>query len=184
MNMTSQDTNRWVAAAQTFAPMKSSPTPEAVVKPVAAEPTSFRTVFLSAHGGAGATAWASVLNGHDGGSVMDWVSADSPRGGAVLVLRSTVDGIAAAKKAIAHHGAGAFTCALAVAAGPGRPPRVISDELKILGGAVALARAPWVPALLVRRAAQATSADIPIKDFTKITAELTTAGVTLEGEMK
>lgn len=182
--MTSQNTNPWVAAAQTAAPTTPTPVPEAVVEPVVVEPASFRPLFLSAHGGAGATAWASVLGGHDGGSVMDWVPGDSRRGGAVLVLRSTVDGIAAAKKAIAHYGAGAFTCALAVAAAPGRPPRVISDELKVLAGAVALARAPWVPALLVRRATQTTSADIPIKDFTKLTAELTTAGIFLEGEKK
>jgi hypothetical protein len=184
MNTTSQNTNPWVTAAQTAVPTAPTPAPEAVVEPVSVELASLSPLFLSAHGGAGATVWASVFDGHDGGSVMGWVPADSPRGGAVLVLRGTVDGIAAAKKAIAHHGAGAFTCALAVAAAPGRAPRVISDELKILGGAVALVRAPWVPALLVRRAAQATPADIPTKDFTKITADLTTAGVILEGETK
>lgn len=184
MNMTSHSTNPWVTAAQTTVPTALTPAPEPAGEPSVVEPTSFRPIFLSAHGGAGATVWASVLDGHDGGPAMKWVPAGSPRGGAVLVLRSTVDGIAAAKKAIAHHGAGAFTCALAVAAAPGRPPRVISDELKILGGAVPLARAPWVPALLVRRAIQATSADIPTKDFTRITADLTMAGVTLEGEMK
>lgn len=184
MNMTRQTTNPWVVAAQVTPPATQPRAPEAVVEPVAVEPESSLPLFLSAHGGAGATAWASVFGGHDGGSVMDWVPDDSPRGGVVLVLRCTVDGIAAAKKAIAHHGAGAFTCALAVAAAPGRHPRVISDELKILAGAVTLARAPWVPILLIRRAAQATSADIPSKDFTKITADLTTAGVTLEGETK
>lgn len=184
MNMTSQNTNPWVTAVQAAAPTAPAPTPEAISEPVVVELSSPRPLFLSAHGGAGATVWAAVLDGHDGGSVTTWVPCDSPRGGTVLVLRSTVDGIAAAKKAIAHHGAHAFTCALAVAAAPGRSPRIISDELKILAGAVPLAHTPWVPTLLIRRAAHATTADIPMKELTKITAELTKAGITLEGEMK
>lgn len=184
MSMTSHSTNPWVTAAQTAVPTAPTLALEPAADGDAVKPGSCRPIFLSAHGGAGATVWASVLDGHDGGPAMKWAPADSPQGGAVLVLRSTMDGIASAKKVIAHHGADAFTCVLAVAAAPGRPPRVISDELKILGGAVPVARAPWVPALLVRRAVQATSADIPIKDLTRLTADLTTAGVTLEGEMK
>lgn len=188
MNMTGQDTNPWVVAAQAVAPTHtpvptSAATPQDVARPVDT-PQAATTLFLAAHGGAGATVWASALDGRDGGLVSSWVREDAPRGCVVLVLRCSVDGITSAKKAIAQHGADAFTCLLAVAAAPGRTPRRINDELKVLGGAVPLAHAPWIPTLILRRAALVTASDIPPKELNRITTELTKAGLTLEGETK
>ncbi|TYC96599.1 hypothetical protein FQ377_13810 [Arthrobacter echini] len=184
--MTEQETNPWITAAQTPASTLAAPQPSVVsapdagTEPVPAEQAGL-AVFLAAHGGAGATVWASALGGRDGGLVTSWVS-ETVTGGVVLVARSAIDGITAAKQAIAHHGAEAFTCVLAVAAAPGRAPRLISDELKILAGALPLVQTPWIPTLLIRRSVLVSATDIPTKDLTRITTELTRAGVTFEGE--
>lgn len=185
MNMTGQHTNPWVTAAQSVAvpsPVVPDPPAPKTEHPSTDVPVT-RPVFVSAHGGAGATVWASVLNGEDGGLVNEWMQhSPDHTGPVVLVLRATVDGIAAGKRAISTHGDKTFTCVLTVAPGPGRTPRLIADELKILGGAVKITHTPWVPGLILRRAAQATTADIPTKELTKITAELNKAGVPLTGE--
>ena len=149
-----------------------------------AMPQRTGAVFLSAHGGAGATMWSSAFTGHDGGLVTTWERDITPGDGVVLVLRSTVNGITAAKKAIGRYGKDSFTCVLAVAAAPGREPRLIHDELKVLAGAVTVVRVPWIQTLILRRSALVTSKDIPAKDLTKITAALIKAGVTLKGETK
>lgn len=141
-----------------------------------------RPVFVGAHGGAGATAWAGILEAVDAGNINTWTTKGESA--VVLVLRASLDGVTAAKTALAHHGAAAFTAALVVAAGPGRVPRRINDELKILAGAVPLARAPWVPELLLKRAVNTAPADLPSKELNKLTTTLNHHGVHIEGETK
>lgn len=208
MIVTGNETNPWLRAGRTPASVATAsplnepalaPTTEAEeeqqsvdeVEGTSSEPSEEvavpqRTgaVFLSAHGGAGATMWSSAFKGHDGGLASTWERETTPGDGVVLVLRGTVDGIAAAKQAIGRYGKDSFTCVLAVAAAPGREPRLIHDELKVLAGAVTVVRVPWIQTLILRRSALVTSKDIPAKDFTKITAALIKAGVTLKGETK
>ena len=144
-----------------------------------------RPVFVGAHGGAGATAWAGILEAVDAGNINTWTTNEQePDTTVVLVLRASLDGVTAAKTALAHRGAEAFTAGLVVAAGPGRVPRRINDELKILAGAVPLARAPWVPELLVKRAVNTAPTDLPSKELNKLTTTLNHHGVHTEGENK
>jgi hypothetical protein len=140
-------------------------------------------VFLAAHGGAGATSWAHILGGVDGGLVTGLEKeAPSPGAALVLVVRASLDGVDAAKSAIAIHGHGRFACVLLVPSTPAKMPRLIANEVKVLSGAITVIDTPWIPGLLVRRAAQLGRTDISAKELTKIIAALTGAGITLEGE--
>lgn len=188
-----QQTNPWLEAARAIPAPKASevqhmapesPLPEDTVLDMASE--QHRAVLVAAHGGAGATTWAHILGAVDGGTVDRWVSeresVDVPT---VLVLRASVEGITAAKRILARYGVDAFASALVVAAAPGKLPRRITAELRILAGAVELIHAPWVPGLLLKRAAHAAFSDIPPKELTKLTkltTMLTTQGITTQGE--
>ena len=180
MNMTGQSTNPWVKAAQNLTP---SPAPQV---PAPAAPREV-PVFLAAHGGAGATSWAHILGGVDGGPVTGLVTglgqeAHAPGAELVLVARASLDGVDAAKSAIAIHGYDRFACVLLVPSSPTRMPRPIAHEVKVLSGAITVIDTPWTPSLLVRRAAQLRPTDISPKELHKITASLSQVGVTLEGE--
>ena len=176
MNMTQQSTNPWVAAAQNITP---TPAPQA---PAPAAPRQV-PVFLAAHGGAGATSWAHILGGFDGGLVSGaHQNASSPRTKPVLVARASLDGIDAAKSAIAIHGYERFSCVLLVPSSPAKMPRLIANEVKVLSGAITVIATPWATDLLVRRAAQLSATDISSKELTKIIASLSQVGVTIEGE--
>ena len=157
-------TNPWLAAAAEAA--AGLPAEESVAT-VRDEPSAgLRTVFVAAHGGAGATTWARVLGGTDCGPEM-------PEDGTpiVLVARASVAGIDAAKRILAAHAA-AVACVLIVPAAPRRPHRSIRNELLVLGGAAPLVHAPWVPALLATRPMQAGPDDIPPKDLARLRAAL------------
>lgn len=156
--------NPWLAAAAEAAASAPAQEAEAAVRNEAS--VGLRTVFVAAHGGAGATTWAHVLGGVDGGP--DMPEDVSP---VVLVARASLAGIDAAKRALAAHAA-KVACVLVVPAAPGRPHRAIRNELRVLGGAASLVPAPWVPALLLRRPEQATPADIPPKELARIRAAL------------
>ena len=80
--------------------------------------------------------------------------------------------------------ADAFTAALVVASAPGKLPRRLLAELRILEGAVPTIHAPWVPGLLLKRAADAAPSDVPAKEITKITTMLTNQGIPTQGETK
>ncbi len=178
-----QPVNKWLEAARSIpapAPAVTSPAPAQDEQD--ADTDQQRPVFVGAHGGAGATAWAGILGGVDAGNINAWTINEESA--VVLVLRASLDGVTAAKTALAHHGAEAFTAGLVVAAGPGRTPRRINDELKILAGAVPLARAPWAPELLVKRAVNTAPTDLPSKELTKLTTTLNNHGVHTEGETK
>lgn len=159
-------TNAWVAAAQTMAapePERPSSVEEAADGSIPNDPGA---VFVAAHGGAGATSWAAILAGVDGGPV-DASLAEHRTGPVVLVARASADGISAAKTSIHQYGAAAFASVLVVPAGPGRVHRVIAAELKVLGGAARVIKAPWLPRLPLKRAQQATPTDLPAKQLTK-----------------
>lgn len=179
-----QPVNPWLEAARSIpAPAPADPVQDQATQDEQDTDTEEqRPVFVGAHGGAGATAWAGILDGVDAGNINTWTAKGESA--VVLVLRASLDGVTAAKTALAHHGAEAFTSALVVAAGPGRTPRRINDELKILAGAVPLARAPWVPELLIKRAVNAAPTDLPSKELNKLTTTLNHHGVHTEGENK
>ena len=176
MNVIDQSLNPWVRAAQNIAPVAAPDSPGP------AAPRAL-PIFLAAHGGAGATSWAHILGGVDGGLVSD-PNKETPVPGAdiVLVTRASIDGVDAAKSAIAIHGYERFACVLLVPSTPAKMPRLIADEVKVLSGAITIIPTPWNPALLVRRAVQLNHTDIPPKELTKIITALTQAGITIEGE--
>lgn len=187
---TSQDTNPWLEAARSIpvprvtdalgtAPL-TSPQEDTSVE---VEPEQHRAVLVAAHGGAGTTTWSHILGAVDCGNVERWVSEREPGDiTAVLVLRASVEGINTAKSILALHGVDAFAAALVVAASPGKLPRRITSELRILGGAINIIHAPWVPALLLKRAAHAASSDLPPKELIKLTTMLTHQGIHTQGE--
>ncbi len=166
-----ENVSPWVTAAQSIAPEVPAAAPEP--EPSAAEEQP--VAFVAAHGGAGATAWAAILDGADHGQQLP--AAGGP---VVLVARASLHGIDAAKAAIAAHGRAAFSAVLIVPASPGRMPRLIQNELKVLGGAVPLVRVPWVPGLLIKRSALSDFTDVPAKDLEKVRTALST----IKGETK
>ncbi|CAM3349369.1 hypothetical protein PSET11_03318 [Arthrobacter ulcerisalmonis] len=174
MNVTEKTENvsPWVTAAQSIAPEVRAAAPEQDHASVAEEQP---VGFVAAHGGAGVTVWAAILDGADHGQQL-------PTDGTpvVLVARASLHGIDAAKAAIAAHGRAAFSAVLIVPAVPGRTPRLIQNELKVLAGAVPLVPAPWVPGLLIKRSALADFTDVPAKDLAKVRAALSIT----KGEMK
>lgn len=178
-----QPVNAWLEAA------RSIPTqaPPATVPSASGQDTTdtgpARPVLVGAHGGAGATAWAGILGATDAGNIHTW-DGDQQDEAVVLVLRASLDGVTAAKNALATHGADRFAAALVVAAGPGRSPRRINDELRILAGALPVARTPWVPELLLKRAVNTAPTDLPAKELTKLTTTLANHGVHTERESK
>lgn len=149
----------------------------------AGSPAGQVPVYVPAHGGAGATVWASVLGGRDGGPAG---ARCTPAEGTpvVLVCRGSVDGITAAKQVIAARGVSLFACALVVPAGPGRTPRLIAHELKVLAGALPVIRVPWVPVLLLKHGSRVGPGDVCPKDLHRIHTALTAAGATVQGEKK
>lgn len=182
-----QPVNPWLEAARCLpAPAPADPVQDPTTQDEQDTETDTQLpVFVGAHGGAGTTAWAGILDGVDAGNINTWTTNEQePDTAVVLVLRASLDGVTAAKTALAHRGAGTFTAGLVVAAGPGRTPRRINDELKILAGAVPLARAPWVPELLIKRAVNTAPTDLPSKKLTKLTTTLNNHGVHTEGETK
>lgn len=178
-----QPVNAWLEAARSI----PTPSPPAAVPSTSEQDTTgtgpARPVLVGAHGGAGATAWAGILDATDAGNIHTW---DTEQGSTVvvLVLRASLDGVTAAKNALAAYGVDRFAAALVVAAGPGRPPRRINDELRILGGALPLARTPWVPELLLKRAVNTAPTDLPVRELTKLTTTLANHGVHTERESK
>ncbi|MCU1568691.1 MAG: hypothetical protein JWQ56_3628 [Pseudarthrobacter sp.] len=171
MNMT-ENVSPWVAAAQSIAADVQSSVPDGSDSP---EAPAQGIGFVAAHGGAGATTWAAILNGADHGQLMPNVGVS-----VVLVARASMHGIDAAKAAVAAHGQHAFDAVLIVPAVPGRAPRMIQNELKVLAGAVPLIPVPWVSGLLIKRSALADFTDVPAKDLAKVRAALST----IKGETK
>lgn len=189
---TNQETNPWLEAARSVPAPQISETKQTLPQTpleeellAEAEPEQHRAVLVAAHGGAGTTTWSHILGAVDGGNIEHWAAEHQPTGlPALLVLRASVEGISTAKSILALHGVEAFAAALVVAASPGKLPRRITSELRILGGAVNLVHAPWIPELILKRAAQAAPSDLSTKELTKLTTMLTNQGIATQGETK
>lgn len=169
---TTESLNPWIQAAHNYAPTEPD------LAPVEEEQPTAVPGLVAAHGGAGATAWANILGGVDDGNVN--TAASSPVK-TVLVTRGSIDGIDAAKTAIALNGYTRFACVLLVPAMPGKTPRIISDEIKVLSGALPIVHVPWIPALLTHRASELTTSSVPPKELTKIITALAAVGVHFKG---
>lgn len=92
--------------------------------------------FLGAHPGSGVSTWTQLLSGAE-------VSVDdAPEHPPVVVARSTLAGIDAAK---AH--ARTAGVVLLVADAPGSVSADVRRGIRVLSGAIAVVRAPWVNAL-------------------------------------
>lgn len=95
-----------------------------------------RLRFLGAHPGSGVSTWTQLLSGAE-------VSVDdTPEHPPVIVARSTLTGIAAAKTHARTAGV-----VLLVADAPGSVSADVRRGIRVLSGAVAVVRAPWVNAL-------------------------------------
>lgn len=114
----------------------------------------FALPVIAAHPGAGASTWAAALKG---------VETTVPVEGALVVARSTLDGITSAKRFSASAGA-----VLLVADGPGKPSTEVARAVRVLAGAAPVIPVPWIPALQRSAAATETPA------FKKVAASLAT----------
>lgn len=132
-------------------------------------PRSVTTNFVAAHGGAGSTTWARILGGHDAGRVAPM--GEDQR--IVLVTRASAVGIDAAKNFLAAQAA-QVAYVLVVPAAPGRMPKVLANELRVLEGAAPLVQVPWLAELITRRPATVVATDVPAKDLARIRAALPT----------
>lgn len=95
-----------------------------------------RLLLVGAHPGSGVSTWAQLLGG------LEVVPGDTPAHAPLVVARSTLAGVNAAK---AHaRTAGAI---LLVADAPGSVPVDVRRTIRVLGGAVGVVRAPWINAL-------------------------------------
>ncbi|GGU51453.1 DUF6668 family protein [Streptomyces daghestanicus] len=105
--------------------------------------------WVGTHGGAGVTTLAEVYGGQDCGR--DWPGPAGPARVA-LVARTHAAGLAAAGRALdafrhgeAPPGLGLDSVVL-VADAPGRLPRPLARQVRLLEAAVAVHRVPWVAA--------------------------------------
>ncbi|MFB8772379.1 DUF6668 family protein [Streptomyces broussonetiae] len=110
-----------------------------------------RVAWVSAHGGAGASTLARVLGGADVGR--RWPDpADGEPGEVLLVARTHHAGMRAASQALnalrkGEHPAGVRLVAVVlVADAPGRLPRPLGRQVRVLRSAATVHRVPWVPA--------------------------------------
>lgn len=107
----------------------------------AAERAERRSAHLyAAHGGAGATLLATVLGDVDRGR---WAGVSPAGGAAVLIGRTHASGLDAVRQVLATS-ADAFTAVVLVPDAPGRLPRVLRDQVTIIGGVLPVVRVPWV----------------------------------------
>lgn len=95
-----------------------------------------KLILLGAHPGSGVTTWAQLLSG------VELSTEDAPAYAPLVVARSTLAGIDAAKPHTRTAGA-----VLLVADAPGPVPADVRRAIRVLSGAAAVVRAPWVSAL-------------------------------------
>ncbi|ALE04788.1 hypothetical protein AL755_03635 (plasmid) [Arthrobacter sp. ERGS1:01] len=149
------DINAWLFPAGTFQP-----------------PPAPGVVLVGAHPLAGTSTWATLL----GMETADVAPSYAP---IVGVCRSTVPGIAAAKKLMAQVGPERVLAFLIVADAPAALPSQVTRELKVLGGGVPVVMVPWVNAL--RNADFTDTTTVPPKVLVRIKASLTGHSVPLPG---
>ncbi|KHL02715.1 DUF6668 family protein [Sinomonas humi] len=111
---------------------------------------------MGAHGGAGESTLAALLDGAAGTGHAWPVRQDGSKDGGgkdvvLLVCRSNAAGLRAAQLAAIEYGSGSLPGSLAglvvTADAPGRPPKALADRIRLVAGAVPhLWQLPWVEA--------------------------------------
>jgi hypothetical protein len=127
--------------------------PVAVPEPGRQEPahaaaSARRYSLVGTHGGAGVSTLAAVYGGHDcaGG----WPGPDDPRS-VLLVARTHASGLAAALRALELFRLGEAPAGLdldavvLVADAPGRLPRPLEKQVRLIESLIDVYRVPWVP---------------------------------------
>ncbi len=130
--------------------------PGAVVEPVDGLPVApvaqeheVGLWVVGAHGGAGTSTVAWLLGAGDAGRC--WPAGQSAGARAVVAARTNGHGVSQAQQAAMQWAAGAvpgvdLVGVVWVADAPGRLPRRLSQQLRLVSGAFPLAvRVPWVP---------------------------------------
>lgn len=92
--------------------------------------------MIGAHQGAGVSVWAQLLGG------VEVPAVDDDNGPALIVVRSTLAGVEAAKRYSAKAGA-----ILLVADAAGKLPPEVRRAVRVLQGAAPVIPVPWLPAL-------------------------------------
>ncbi|MFD0315650.1 DUF6668 family protein [Streptomyces flavalbus] len=109
-----------------------------------------RVAWVSAHGGAGASTLAQALGGADLGRRWPDPASGEP-GQVLLVARTHHAGMRAASQALnalrkGEHPAGVELVAVVlVADAPGRLPRPLGRQVRVLRSAATVHRVPWMP---------------------------------------
>jgi hypothetical protein len=125
------------------------PPPHPGVAPATAGPRRFS--WVATHGGAGATALATVFGGHDAGRT--WPRPDHGEPPSVLLVGRThaagLDGVSNTldifRRGDAPPGLDLDGVVL-VADAPGRLPRPLAQRVKAIDAVIDVYRVPWVPA--------------------------------------
>lgn len=104
-------------------------------------PAAQQASLVGVQAGAGASTWAQLLDIPEAQLTFELT------GPVVLVCRSTPAGINAAKAAVHSLGAAAVNAVLVIADAPGKPVPDAAREQRVLAGAVAVVRVPWMPRL-------------------------------------
>lgn len=135
-------------------------------------PPAPEVVLVGAHPLAGTSTWATLL----GMEAVDVIPSYAPMVG---VCRTTVSGIAAAKKLMAQAGPDRVLAFLVVADAPAALPSQVTREIKILAGGVPVVMVPWANSL--RNANFTDAVAVPPKVLSRIKASLISHSVPLAG---
>lgn len=116
-------------------------------EPAHAAATARRYSWVGTHGGAGVSTLAAVYGGHD--CAGDWPGPDDPRS-VLLVARTHASGLAAALRALELFRLGEAPAGLdldavvLVADAPGRLPRPLEKQARLIESLIDVYRVPWV----------------------------------------
>jgi len=124
--------------------------PVTVPEPGPLEPahaSARRYSWVGTHGGAGASTLAAVYGGHDCGR--DWPGPEDPRS-VLLVARTHASGLAAVLRALEVFRLGEappgldLDAVVLVADAPGRLPRPLDKQVRLIESLIDVYRVPWV----------------------------------------
>lgn len=109
--------------------------------------TARRFSWVGTHGGAGVSTLATVYGGQDCGR--DWPGPDDPRS-VLLVARTHAAGLASALRVVEVFRRGEappgldLDAVVLVADAPGRLPRPLAQQVKVIESVIDVYRVPWV----------------------------------------